>query len=437
MIPTYTKAGREADEYIHGLVTFTVDEIKKAIPHVISVILMGGFGRGEGIVQKTKKGYRPINDFDFYIITKKQYEDEFIENLARGISKKLGFGGLAHAEAFETRRYGFTEFFHIDIRCLPESKLKHLPPLIRYYEMKEAGLVVYGKNSLADFPNITTKDLSLADELRIYMNRMMLMLISIKPEWIKNPKLMTEEEQMILHYYIAKMYLTCAESLLLLSGDFEPTYWGRAKTFGSIYPKKFPALAKQYPNLPKKVWEYLEYKRTLVMPKGNPIDAWFEAQEITQVLFKKTLEELTKKKAPDNLIEQYYFMRKNLAYPYYKDYAKFLLKPYYLNNGLFRWLLARTGMIYLSMKYSFRMHYLHHTPRFKYIRMNDPGITILELMPLMFFSIKRDGSYDKEMTDLLMKELRTLYPALDAETWEDVKLQYLSAQRAYFLMRFV
>lgn len=436
-IPSYTKTGKEADVYIHKLITFTVEQIKKKIPDLISIILMGGFGRGEGIVQKIPGGFRPINDFDFYVITKNPHDDEFIETIARGISKELGFGGLAHAEAFETKRYGFTEFFHIDIRCLPENKLKHLPPLIRYYEMKQSGLIVYGKNSLEDFPEIKTSDLSLADGLRVYMNRMMLMLIAIKPEWIKEPTLMNEEEIMVLHYYTAKLYMTCVENLLLLSGDFESTYWGRAKTFGRIYYEKFPELSKKYPHLPTKVWDYLEYKKTLIIPKQNPIEAWFEAQEITHTLFIKTLEELIKKQAPQDTKSLYFFMKQHLTYPYYKDYATFILKKYHLNNGLFRWILSRAGMTYLSFKYSQRMHYLQKTPRLKYLSLNDPGLTILELMPLMFFSIKKDGSYDHNMIATLMNELKTVYPAQKTENWEEAKLQYLSAQRAYFLMRFV
>ncbi|MEK6940760.1 MAG: hypothetical protein AABW49_02570 [Nanoarchaeota archaeon] len=436
-IPKYTKIGGKADEYIHELVSKIVDEIRIRIPNVISIILMGGFGRGEGIVEKKNNSFRPINDFDFYIITNKVLDDEFLEKTAREISHKLGFGGVAHAEGFEKKRYNFRDYFHIDIRCLEERKLKNLPPLIRYYEMKKCGLVVYGKNSLKNFPDITTKDLTLSDGLRAFMNRMMLMLISIKPEWIKNNSKMSEEEVMVLHYYLAKGLFTCVENLLLISGDFEPTYWGRAEKFQKIYSRKFPEVAKKYPKLPQLVNEYLDYKKTMKIPKKDSIDAWFEVQDVMRYLFRVSLSFLTKKRAPENILEQYYFMKKELAYPYFKPYASFILKRYYMDNELFNWLLSRAAMSYLSLKYSYRMNYLHKTSKFKYVGLNDPGMRILAIMPLIFFGINKDGSHDTRLTNLAMKELKKVYSVKKVRTWEEAKTQYLIAQRSYFLMRFV
>ena len=42
--------------------------IKETNP--ISIILFGGFGKGEGSVQKIKNKVVPLNDYDIYLITK-------------------------------------------------------------------------------------------------------------------------------------------------------------------------------------------------------------------------------------------------------------------------------------------------------------------------------------------------------------------------------
>ena len=64
----YTKQG-QFDDFIQNQLDILVAEIKKAIPEVISIILMGGYGRGEGAI-KIKEDGQPqlINDFDIYFI---------------------------------------------------------------------------------------------------------------------------------------------------------------------------------------------------------------------------------------------------------------------------------------------------------------------------------------------------------------------------------
>ena len=196
----YTKHGKKADECIQQYLNVVVKEIANAIPDVVSIILMGGYGRGEGAVLKSGKKYMPVNDFDLYIVTKRLLPDKFLEDLATEISKKFGWGGKAHAEAFETAKYEFKKFLHIDIRCLEENKLKHLPPTVRYFEMKYASKVLYGNNVLDDFPVIKENEVPLSEGLRLVMNRYMLMLISFRQEFIKNRKAISKEEKEILFY---------------------------------------------------------------------------------------------------------------------------------------------------------------------------------------------------------------------------------------------
>lgn len=434
----YTKQGKKADICIQKYLDVTVSDIINAVPDVISIILMGGYGRGEGAVLKVGKTYMPVNDFDIYIITKKLLPDKFLEDLATDISKKFGWGGKAHAEAFETARYDFKKFLHIDIRCLEEGKLKYLPPTVRYFEMKYASRVLYGKNVLANFPEIKEDDIPISEGLRLIMNRYMLMLISFKPDFIKNKKAMDEDEKKILFYYLGKAYFTACENLLVLAGKFKATYLDRANELKRIYKKEFPELADKHPELVDKVFFYLKYKEKLGLPKEDPIKAWFEARDMLGDIFKMALSKLISKNIQHyNWLEIYNVMSRSLEMPYFRPYARFFLRKYHMDNFAFRYILSKTAMIFFSYKYSLRMNESYKTSRLKYLSLHDPGVKILAMTFLVMFSIDENGNIDKEMLGVLSNELKGVYIAKYLADWESIKENYLFAQRTYFLMRFV
>jgi hypothetical protein len=63
----------KADEIIEVELNFIKNEILKACGHnVLSIYLVGGFGRGEGGVILENGKYRPINDYDIIVLVKKK-----------------------------------------------------------------------------------------------------------------------------------------------------------------------------------------------------------------------------------------------------------------------------------------------------------------------------------------------------------------------------
>lgn len=435
---TYTKHGKGANRCIQMHLDKVVEGIRKAIPDVISIILMGGYGRKEGAVLKKNGRYMPVNDFDLYIVTKKLLPDKFLEELATEISNEFGWGGKAHAEAFETGKYEFKKFLHIDIRCLEESKLKNLPPTVRYFEMKYASKVLYGRNVLEDFPEIKENEIPVSEGLRLIMNRYMLMLISMRKDFIKNKKSISDEEEKILYYYLGKAYFTACENLLILAGRFKATYWERADELKKIYEKEFPGLAEKYPDLVKNIFFYLSYKKKICKIKKDFVKEWFKARDILGEIAKMSLSKLLKKEIHGNdWIEIYSLMKKELEFPYFEPYAKFLLRKYHADNILFRYILSKSAMVFFSYKYSLRMHEAYKTRRLRYLSMHDPGVKILALTFLIMFSIDQDGNENKSMIDLMNNELKHIYTTNKCDDWEEAKMNYLFAQRTYFLMRFV
>lgn len=430
----YTKQ-EQFDDFIQNQLDIVVAEIRKAIPEVISIILMGGYGRGEGTVEVKDSKPRLINDFDLYIITEKYIPDKFLENLAQHCSKLLGKGGIAHPEAFE-QQYDLDKFFHIDIRCLVKKRLKNLPPIIRYYEMKSSSTVLWGENVLKEFPEIKPGKIPKPEALRIIMNRLMLLLMAFKTEFFKQE--MSSDESQILFYYLTKSYLTMVEALLIFSGDYKPTYTERTAVFSQVFFQKFPDLAKQLPDLFEEVKFYHRFKEIQQKIERDPLAAWDKCRKYLGIIFHYCLEQFLEKKLPLNWLALSQVLKKELAKSYFKPYLNYLLKRYHLDNELFEDLGVRAAQIFMSFKY-FRL-LKNDLKKFYWpaFSLKDPGVRILYILPLILYGIEINGSQNQEMLNLAVKELKKLYPIDDNNLdWTAVKAVWMKAYRLYYLQRFV
>src|SRR3989344_8947599 len=131
----YTAYGEKVDEYIQK--NYLNKIIKSFVRdcNPISILLFGGFGKGEGSVQFIDRKPVPFNDFDFYIVSEKKLSDEELDNISMNASKEIGMGGLEIAY-FPDKGYDANKYFHVDVRCLPLNKIKNLMNIQRYYELK-------------------------------------------------------------------------------------------------------------------------------------------------------------------------------------------------------------------------------------------------------------------------------------------------------------
>ncbi|MBS3095438.1 hypothetical protein J4231_02045, partial [Candidatus Woesearchaeota archaeon] len=205
-----------------------------------------------------------------------------------------------------------------------------------------------------------------------------------------------------------------------------------------IYDKEFPEMAKKHPGLAEKVFLYLKYKKDFKPVNDDYINEWFEARDVLGDVFKMSLSRLINKNLDNlNWTEIYNIMKRELEMPYFEPYARFFLKKHHLNNFMLRKMLSKLAMVFFSYKYSLRMNESYGTSRLRYVGMHDPGVKILAITFLVIFAIDKEDNIDKSMLDVANKELRDVYISKHAGNWEDIKKNYLFAQRTYFLMRFV
>ena len=93
-----------------------IEENMKVIKRIIinrfnplAIILFGGFGHGGGSFKKLGGKIIPLNDYDFYIITKKKISDDLLEQVGEECSKAIGMGGVEFVENFN-KEYDPTQF---------------------------------------------------------------------------------------------------------------------------------------------------------------------------------------------------------------------------------------------------------------------------------------------------------------------------------------
>lgn len=327
----YTVYGEEVDNYIQKnyldkIIESFVKDVN-ANNKIISIILFGGFGKGEGSIQFIDNKPVPYNDFDFYIVTKKKLSDEELDKISVNASKSIGMGGLEIAY-FPDKGYNSKEFFHIDVRSIPYNNLNKLIKTQRYYELKYGSQVIYGDKFVLDkILEIKQEEIPLSDGLRNLFNKLHTMLLGLNKEY-------NEDQRKIKIFWSYKCYLSICEALLILSRKFAPSNLERSKIFSEIYKESFPELFEKIPNLNKKVEIATNFKTKLDF-RVNHEKLWNVALKDILTVFEYYLKKVT------GSDEVSVAINKKLPCTYFKSYLKHIsgvnLFPaqYALNIGYF------------------------------------------------------------------------------------------------------
>ena len=353
-----------------------------------------------------------------YVICEKQVKDEILNKVARRCSMIIGAGGAEWPDHFE-EGYDFTKFFHVDIHCLSLKRLKYLPPMSRYVDIKKAKLLV-GKE-LFHLINIDERKLPVAEGIRILVNRMMALFLSMKVEYLKRK--LGDDEKRALNYYISKAYISCAEALLIYSRDYCAGYELRADVFSKIYKKKFSDLYNVFPDLSEKVLKFTSYK---IVPNPKSVDSineWFECQKRIVGVYDYLVKKMNEKG--------------KFEYLYYQGYARYVLSRMNLNFKLFRFLFVFMLESYLSFRYFIRLRGELGGFYFRAFSFSDPGMSIIKATALVLSSISKDGSSDKNKLKRALILISSVFPVCRSLDCSSVKADYLRAYRTYFLQRFV
>ena len=109
-----------------------------------SMILTGSSSRGELSYRRTGHGkLQLLSDYEFVGVTQEHVENAYISDLRAywaDLEMRFGLG---------------SPLFHIDVSLASMSALRRLPPIVRTFELRDTGIVIFGENVLTSGPRIT------------------------------------------------------------------------------------------------------------------------------------------------------------------------------------------------------------------------------------------------------------------------------------------
>jgi hypothetical protein len=308
MIYTISK---EADERVEKDMKIIKEIVLKEISP-LAIILFGGFGHGNGSFKKTGKNILPLNDYDLYLITKKGVSNEKLEEIGKKCSTAIGRGGLEIVENFD-KIYDEINFFHVDLHCIPYSKLSKLFPTQRTFDLKTS-MVIYGNKEI--LKKIPDTKISKSDAIRLLFNKFDHFAIA------------EGNSEKIKSIYAIKGFNDACSALLIFYGKYKSRAEEREKIFQSMeVPEEF----KKFVSKATKAKLHNGYSI-------EDIDYFFnESKKWAEWTLKRILRQHLKIKSEEWKVickEAY----KKLPYIYFKDYLGgkiFFPAQYYLNIRFF------------------------------------------------------------------------------------------------------
>ena len=166
-LDNFTYCGEaSAEQVVKDILSKVATEIIGSIPSKISksLILLGGYGKGEGGMIRRENSYIPHNNFDLLLVTSRNSLlsssdiDERIQQKVRRLEKDLDIG--------------------IDISIMPEYKLRKMPTRVFSYDMKEGHRTLYGDSSIVPSIHREINDIPNWDMRNLMVNRGSLLLIN-------------------------------------------------------------------------------------------------------------------------------------------------------------------------------------------------------------------------------------------------------------------
>lgn len=178
-----------------------------------TIVLLGGYGRGEGGVEIIEGEEHPHNNLDFIIFTNRLHASSQKE-----IKQKID----AALQPI-TRQYGIG----VDISLIDAAKLSSSPCLVMWYDMRFGHKLILGD---ADFlPSMHRFDLHniLPSDIRnLLVNRGTLLLIN---EMLLERGNLSEAEKKLFVKHIMKCVIGYGDALLFFLGDYHWSYQEKQK----------------------------------------------------------------------------------------------------------------------------------------------------------------------------------------------------------------
>ena len=205
----------QVDTQIEKDLHLIIDGIRKSVSELTAIILVGGFGRGEGSVRIINGTVKPLNDYDLVVVSEDYTKSHALSKLSKRLAQKIGID-------------------FVDIGLLSPRALSFLSPAIFSYDLKYGSRVIYGDpNVLEQIPNYLSEDIPLCEGMRLLFNRMAEIVGRFSLE--RFHRSLAPAETQYMTNSVNKVLMACGDALILLQKRYHYLYQRRQEIFREIF----------------------------------------------------------------------------------------------------------------------------------------------------------------------------------------------------------
>jgi hypothetical protein len=186
------------------------DAIEEAFPDLLTLAVIGAFGRGEGAMVRTEAGVAPWNDYDLLLVTPTRGGWERISAVCRELKTRLGLPG-------------------IDIVPFTPKDLVRAADTMLVHDARAGHHVIRGDGStLAALP---ARSVARREALILLLNRMVCLLECPPRDLTGLP-----EDPLRFPSQVSKAVMAVIDAALVRAGEYAVTYREKVARFKSLAP---------------------------------------------------------------------------------------------------------------------------------------------------------------------------------------------------------
>lgn len=204
------------DARIASDVALLRERLLGVFPQLGAIILVGGFGRGEGSVIIEEDGnISPINDYDLVVISDEPLPGDVVARVRKELATEL-------------------DIWWVDISTYTVNRLRWLRYRMYVYDLKYGSQVLYGDSSLLSLiPDMAPEKMPLVEAEIQFFTRLWCFLGPFRTDYvIYSPD---AEAAFFLTNQMCKAVLACADALLIVEGLYHHSYRERRDRFLGQY----------------------------------------------------------------------------------------------------------------------------------------------------------------------------------------------------------
>ena len=213
------------DQQIESRVNEVVDILTRNLPGVDSIILTGGFGKGEGSVRISGETITPLRDFDLVVVLKRAVP----WNRVRKVQKLLG------CDSSTTEGYKYNQEFCLDLSVITLDKINLLPD-VTTYDYKHSK-VIYG-DDIRSRIKWDAKDIPLRSGARLLFQKSTALIGAFSSAYIIGG--VTHPNVDVFLRETSKVYVEISGALCVLARKYDSHCLKRVDILKETYERSFP-----------------------------------------------------------------------------------------------------------------------------------------------------------------------------------------------------